>query len=174
MIEAFVVDQIKRIGADPALCGETFRQVQARVATERRGLKAEANRVGREIPAVRLEVDRLTTTITRAVGAATDALLAKLAETQKRLMTLECRRRDLDDRVGGLSVQDIDPDTVGGALKQFTDVWELLLTPERERMIRLVIERIDYDGPSGEVKFTFSPLGVATLVTSVTSEVSAS
>ena len=40
-VEPFVVDQIRRIGADPALQDETFRQAVAQVKAQRRGLKLE-------------------------------------------------------------------------------------------------------------------------------------
>jgi site-specific DNA recombinase len=164
-IEAFVVEQIKRIGSDPALCDETFRQVQAQVANERRGLKAEAKRIDRELTTVRSEVARLTATVTVATGAAADALMAKLTETQERLTTLERRQREVADRQTAVVNQDVDPEAVGRALAQFTDLWEVLLTPERERVVRLLIERVDYAGASGELKIVFSALGIATLVT---------
>jgi len=162
-IEAFVVEQIKKIGSDPALCDETFRQVQAQVAAERRGLKAEAKRVDRELAVVRADVGRLTSTVTMANGPAADALMAKLAESQERLTTLERRQREIADRTEALDGQDVDPEAVGRALAQFMDLWAVLLSPERERVVRLLIDRVDYTGASGELKITFSPLGVATL-----------
>jgi site-specific DNA recombinase len=168
-IEAFVVEQIKRIGSDPALCDETFRQVQAQVAADRRGLKAEAKRVERELATIRGDLDRLTTAVTRATGAAADALMAKLAETQDRMTTLERRRREVADRLAAVAAQDVEPEEVRQALAQFTDVWDVLLTPERERIVRLLFDHIEYNGPSNELRFTLSPLGVATLVTNVTS-----
>ena len=165
-VEEFVVEQIKRVGADPALCDETFRQVQAQVAAERRGLKGEVRRVEREVATVRAELDRLTSAVARATGAAADALMAKLAEAQHRVVVLERRGRDTDERLSESQAHVVDPEAVRRALAQFTDVWEVLLTPERERVVRLVIERLDYHGANGEMRFTFSPLGVATLATS--------
>jgi site-specific DNA recombinase len=168
-IEAFIVEQIQRIGADPALCAETFSQVQAQVASEKRGLKAEAKRVDRELATVRSEVDRLTDTVTRATGAAADALMAKLTETQERLTTLERRHREVADRQAVLAAQDVDPEAVGRAVAQFTDLWEVLLTPERERVVRLLIDRVDYAGASGELKLTFSATGAKLLAAEVSS-----
>jgi len=66
------VNAVKR-GADPALCEETFRQVQVQAETERRRLKAEAKRIIRETATVRGELDRLTTAVARATGATADA-----------------------------------------------------------------------------------------------------
>ena len=169
-IEEFVVEQIKRIGAEPALCEETFRQVQTQVASQRRALTTEAKRVDRELASVRAELDRLTTSVARATGAAADALMAKLAETQDRITTSERRQREVADRMVALDRQDVDSVAVRRALVQFTDVWDVLLSPERERIVRLLFDRIDYDGKRGEIRFTFSSLGLSTLAANVTDE----
>jgi site-specific DNA recombinase len=164
-IEEVVVDQIKRIGSDPALCEETFRQVQAQVAAERRALKAEAKRGDRDLASTRGDVGRLTSTVTMASGAAADALLAKLAESQERVVAQERRQREIAERLASLDGQEVEPEAVRRALTQFTDVWDVLLAPERERVVRLLIERIDYDG--GELKVTFSATGARLLTAEV-------
>jgi hypothetical protein len=35
----------------------------------------------------------------------------------------------------------------------------VLLTPELERVVRLLIDRVDYHGTAGELKITFSATG---------------
>jgi site-specific DNA recombinase len=162
-IEAFVVEQIKKIGSDPALRDETFRQVQAQIATERRGLKAETKRIARELAILRAELGQLTTAVTRATGPAADALLAKLADFQERATTLERRQREIADRLVALDAQDVDPEAVGRALVQFTELWDVLLAPERERVVRLLIEQVRYDGASGTLQFRFAPAGFSLL-----------
>jgi site-specific DNA recombinase len=168
-IEDVVVEQIKKIGSDPVLRDETFRQVQAQVAAERRGLKAEVKRAEREITTVRADVGRLTSTVTMATGAAADALMAKLAETQERMTTMERRQREVADRLVALDGQEVDPDAVGRALAQFTEIWDVLLTPERERVVRLLIEQVRYDGATGTLRFAFSPAGFSLLAADLAS-----
>jgi site-specific DNA recombinase len=162
-IEASVVEQIQRIGADSVLCDETFRQVQAQVATERRGLKAEAKRIDRDLVVGRSEVDRLTSAVGRATGAAADAVMVKLAATQERLATLERRQHEVTDRLVALDGQDVDPEALRSALAQFTELWEVLLTPERERIVRLLVDRVDYHRADGELRITFSSTGAKLL-----------
>jgi hypothetical protein len=168
-IEAFVVEQIQRIGSDPALCDETFRQVRAQVASERRGLKVETKRLNRELATARAELDRVTSAVAKASGPAADALMAKLAETQERFTTLERRQEDIAARQTALDNQDVDPADVGRALAQFTDVWDVLLTPECERVVRLLIDRVDYHGTASELKITFSATGAKLFATEVVS-----
>ena len=42
-------------------------------------------------------------------------------------------------------------------------MWGVLLSPERERIVRLLIDRIDYAGSSGELTIHFSPTGAKVL-----------
>jgi hypothetical protein len=173
-IEDLVVEQIKRIGSDPVLCEDTFRQVQVQIAAESRALNAEAKRVDRELASVRAEVGRLTSTLTMATGSAADALMAKLAESQDRVVTLEHRQRELAERQATLDDNDVDPEAVRRALAQFSEIWDVLLTPERERIVRLLIERIDYAGQGGELKVTLSATGARLLAADVASAESTS
>jgi hypothetical protein len=52
---------------------------------------------------------------------------------------------------------------VGHALAQFTDLWEVLLTPERERVVRLLIDRVNYMGVNGTLTISFSSTGAGLL-----------
>ena len=116
-----------------------------------------------------VDLDRLTGAVARATGSAADALMAKLAETQESLSTLQHRQRGIAGRQAALDGRDVDPAELRLALAQFTDIWHALLTPERERVVRLLIDRVDYDGPAGQLKLTFAPGGIGALVTNVTS-----
>jgi site-specific DNA recombinase len=42
-------------------------------------------------------------------------------------------------------------------------VWEQLSPKEQARLIRLLVERVDYDGAQGSVAITFRPGGIKTL-----------
>lgn len=168
-IEAFVVEQIRKIGSDRALCDETFRQVQAQVGAEMRGIKAESKRLDRELATVRTEIDRLTTAVAGATGPAADALMPKLAYTQERVTTLDNRQREITEKQAELAARDVDPIAVGRALAQFTDLWDVLLAPERERIVRLLIDRVDYRSLNGELTIAFSTTGATLLAAETTS-----
>ena len=95
--------------------------------------------------------------------------MAKLAETQERLTSLERRQREVANRLASLDGQDVDPADVGRALAQFTEIWEVLFSPERERIVRLLIDRVDYAGASGELVITFSSAGAKLLAAEIAS-----
>ena len=67
-IETFVVDEIRHIGADPALQEETFRQAVAQVKAQRRGLKLELRRLKADLSTSRADVQRLVETVSRLTG----------------------------------------------------------------------------------------------------------
>lgn len=77
----------------------------AQVAAERRSLKTEAKRIERERMTASHEVSRLVDAVSRAAGAAEDALMVKLAEVQGRVTAVERRRRELADREAALADQ---------------------------------------------------------------------
>jgi len=162
-VEEFVVDRIRAIGKDPNLCRETFRQALAHVTNQRRGLKVEAKRVAGEIGKAREDVDRLVGTVAEASNGARDALLAALEKTQRRLTMLENRTEEI--RIQGESLKgcEVDEEEIVQTLEAFDPIWEVLHTPEKERILRLLVEKVNYDGGTENLTIAFRTTGIATL-----------
>jgi site-specific DNA recombinase len=57
---------------------------------------------------------------------------------------------------------------VRAALANFTPVWEHLFPAERERILRLLIERIDYCPDTGTADFELRPAGIEALAKEAT------
>jgi site-specific DNA recombinase len=163
------VDRIRCIGADPALREQTFQQAIAQLAAERRGRKVEIRSLEREIAKARKDVERLVGTLSRSTGAATDAVNGELVTAQERIGTLEARLAEVREREAALATQQIDEADLARALEAFDPIWEVLLTPERERILNLLIERVSYDGSTGKLDIAFDFAGIATLAAEVAS-----
>jgi site-specific DNA recombinase len=163
-VEEFVVEQIRAIGSDPRLQRETFRQACAQVAAQRRALKAEEKRLRDEVPKVRAEVDRLVNAMAAANGQAADALHDGLAAAQERFVGLETRLREVRIQADDLARLDVDEADLTRALQSFTPIWDVLHAPERERVLRLLIDTISYEGRSGGTTFEFRFAGIGHLV----------
>jgi hypothetical protein len=58
---------------------------------------------------------------------------------------------------------EVDEADLGRALRSFTPIWDVLHVPERERILRLLIETIFYDGRSEAMTFAFRLAGLGTL-----------
>ena len=54
----------------------------------------------------------------------------------------------LENILGAFETLQPTPGCVGGRVDP---IWEALLIPERERVLRLLVDRIDYDGGAGEM-----------------------
>jgi site-specific DNA recombinase len=166
-VEAFVVEKIRQIGSDPRLQQETFRQALAQMTRQRRTQRAEVKRLRDQAPKSRAEVDRLVKVVAAANGQAADALHDGLAAAQERLVALEVRLCEVRTQVEDLARVQVDETDLDRALQSFTPIWGVLLTPEKERILRLLIERIDYDGGSARLSLRFRLPGIATLSSEV-------
>ncbi len=159
-VEAFVVGEIRRIGADPELQRATFEQAVAQVKAQRRGLMVERRRLDRDLATAKGDIERLVGAVSRVTGPAADAIAAELARAQERLARLEARQREVQDELAALAATEIDPDAVARALENFEELWSVLLTPERERILRLLIERVSYDGSTGRLEIGWRLAGL--------------
>jgi site-specific DNA recombinase len=147
-IEAFVVQQIKGVGLDPALIAETAAQARAQLAAKRAELENDRRLAEHEVRQFEDEMER----IAGANGAGSGARLAEIA--QRRAAAQE-RVRALSIEIEALSGQEIDDEDLAGTLAEFEPVWGSLTTRERAEALRLLVEHIDYDGESGDLEITF-------------------
>jgi site-specific DNA recombinase len=141
-IEAAVIDHIRCVGKDPALVAETLAQVQ-RIQKERRPqLIAERRRLERELARLR---DR---------GGAGDA---------DHIGKISARLAEIDAELTFLQAASIDRRDLAKALSMFDEVWSCLFTREQERVINLLIERVDFSAERESATITFRPSGIRSL-----------
>jgi site-specific DNA recombinase len=150
-IERFVVDQIKRIGRDPAVLEGTLRQMRQQNATALSDAQAEQKSLERELA-------RAKKTIT---------------PDHERLRKVEQGLTQNRERILALQKQHIDRNEVSAALGNFDPLWEQLSPKEQERVIQLLVQRIDYDGKAGTVAITFHASGIRALANEQPQEVAA-
>jgi site-specific DNA recombinase len=166
-IEQLIVDEIRRIGADPELQQATFDQAVAQVKAQRRGLKREKKQLERDLASVRGDSQRFVGALARADGPAAVAIQTELATAQERITTLEARMDEITTEMASLDPQAIDRADLARALEEFDPIWDVLLTPEKERLLRLLIDRIDYDGGGGKLSIAWRLAGFGQLAEDV-------
>lgn len=138
-IERFVLDQIRCIGRDPAVIGETIRQARMQATQRIELLTQERKRLDKDLG----KYERSTQALVGADLSAKDT--ARLAELQSRIQPIEQRLSEVRDELQSLQREVIDEADVTTALAQFDTVWQALKVAEQNRLIRLLIER----GPCG-------------------------
>lgn len=145
-IEAAVVEQIKVIGRDPSLVAETLAQIRQLQKTRSPTLVAERRRLERELARLR---DRNG-----------DA-------DRDHLGRIESRLTEIAEELAVLQTAAVDKRDVARALGMFQPVWDVLFPAERERIIALLVERVEFDAARETVAITFKPTGIRALAEEV-------
>jgi len=167
-IEGFVVEQIKRIGKDPAMLSLTLSKCRQQM-TQRRG-DAE-----RELVVVERDLARLHADLRRtAVDAATDGhAAARLADLHQGVQTADERAAAIRREIADADTGQITKAEVDAALGEFDGVWSRLSPKEQAKLMRMLVQRVDYDATKGSVSITFHPLGLRSIGQRAAEEVTA-
>ena len=64
--------------------------------------------------------------------------------------------------------QTIDTKDLTTAIAHFDPIWDVLLHRERVRIVRLLIQQVDFDGQTGTMGITFQPSGIKALMAEAT------
>jgi site-specific DNA recombinase len=154
-LEQFVVERIRAVGRDPRLL-KAASDADRRAREERRpALEAEVQRRAQERG--RLESERGN--IADAIAAGADSLVGRLRKLDAALAEVEAALDEARRDLGALDAGALDPDELRRALEEFDPVWAQLSTPERGRVLALLLEGVTFDAESGEVEIRFRPGG---------------
>jgi site-specific DNA recombinase len=89
--------------------------------------------------------------------------LSGLSEMQSRLETADRRSQQIASELAVLETQKIDDQQITNVLAGFDNLWQTLPPKEQVRLARLLIEKVSFDGPGGNVAITFHPTGLRSL-----------
>lgn len=154
-MERFVVDQIRGIGRDPAVLAETIRQVRTQGQKAIAELEREQETLERDIARLQKELGP------RGTRPGLDA--AGAGRERDELHRFEVRLTEVRERQVTLRQELVDEHEVVQALAQFDAAWESLTPHERARIVRLLVERVDYDGQNSTLSVTFRPTAIKAL-----------
>jgi site-specific DNA recombinase len=153
-----VIEQIRAIGRDPAVMAMALDQARAQALEETASLESDIRSAEREIGWIHAEITK------SATDAGTNAhAAARLAELHERLREAERRLIELRDQAQRAQREMVTKAEVDSALDAFTPLWEALSPREQARVLRLLIQRVDYDGANGRIAVTFHANGLRTL-----------
>jgi site-specific DNA recombinase len=156
-IERFVVEQIRTIGKDPALLKQTTLDVQQRNYAECRRLRDEQKSLARQMRDDHAKLQAIVANPNIASN------LSGLSEIQSRLETADHHSKQITSELTALDAKSIDNQQITNVLAGFDNLWQSLPPKEQVRLVRLLIERVSFDGPAGKVAITFHPTGLASL-----------
>ena len=158
-IESAVVDHIRGIGSNETIMAETTARIREKSELILKELRTEQRGNERELKKLHTRVRKLMSSATQKEVAITD----QLADLQDQIQTLEQRMTAVREETTSLQNQSVDEEDLARALSAFNPVWESLSLREQTRIIRLLIDRVGYDGRDGKVSVTFRSLGIKAL-----------
>jgi site-specific DNA recombinase len=150
-IESAVLDSIRRLGADPALATAVFENTTE--LAKRRRTELETERAASNRALQRIQRDLAKAAVDPKLAPADRASL--LLRLQGELESTERRLADLAEQLVALDREAVDAGDVRSALEQFNPVWESLTTRDQERLIRLLVGKVTYDGRTGKAGVRF-------------------
>ncbi len=160
-IESFLVEHIQGIGSNQEIIAETVKRVRAKTESRLADLNRERRIQKTQIRRLHLRLRKL---IGEPAGISVDSpAIDQLADLQDQIRSAEQRMTEIEEEIITLQREAVDEEDIAQSLSAFKPVWESLNSREQSRIIKLLIERIGYDGRDGSVKVTFRSLGIKAL-----------
>lgn len=158
-LERFVVDQIRGMGKDAAVLDDVVVGAQAKV-------QERIDALASDLGAARADAAKLNARVAEvAPRAAVDAKATdELAGLQDELRLAEQRVTGVNEQIIQARQRMLDKDELAGAVEAFDPLWQTLKPVEQTRLIRLLVEQVEYDGDSESISVTFHPTGIKALV----------
>jgi hypothetical protein len=156
-IEAFVVEEIKAIGRDPALVAATVAESRRLVQDGIKRLKSERAALERQRRADVLELAR------PAVKYGINSNAGNTPKIQERIGCAEWRLAEISDEMNRLLASEMSDEQISVVLKEFDVLWGQLMLKEQGEVLALLIEQVEHDGTSCDVAITFHARGLQTL-----------
>ena len=91
----------------------------------------------------------------------------RLADLQDRIRGTEQRLTEVREQVIAADRGAVDEEDLAAALSLFDPVWDALVPREQARVLRLLVERVGFDGREGTLSITFRPSGIKALAQEV-------
>jgi len=156
-IERFVVEEIRAIGRDEGLIREVVEETR-RIQTERIEELSDAERLlKQELKGYAKQAREL------AYQPFDPRASTALASANERIAQIEQEITDVHRQLVNLRSANLGDSDVAEACRLFDPVWDVLTTREQRRIIRLLIERIDFDAAEETIAITFHPTGIQAL-----------
>jgi len=150
-LESFVIDELRSLGQDSGLVRDAVLAAQANLRERLGSLETDREALADEVSTARAELREIVLEGRERNGSA-----AVAAELRERIRDLDARGRRLDARLASMRDRVIEEDELVGALEAFDPLWEQLNTKERERLMRLLVKRVEWDAEMETITVAFN------------------
>lgn len=157
-IEKAVIDEIRCIGQDTELLGETLRQARSqadeaitRLTEERRIIKRGLTRCHRDIRRAATQVPATSVTTNR------------IADLTDQIRESERRHAEIDKQLTDLQRDIVTESDVATAFADFDSLWTALTPREQVRLVNVLVHRVVFDAADSSIEVSFFPSSIKAL-----------
>jgi len=153
-MEKFVLSQIRSLGTDPEFAESVLEQIGSVATADLDGLRERERIANAEVRQCEADIHKLAT---NSVAGPEQA--PRLASAQERQRKATERLYAIRDEIRDCERVAPDEEVVRQALRDFDPVWNAIAPREQQRVLNILVQRVDYNGESGNVEITFEPDG---------------
>ncbi len=153
VVEAAVVESIRRVGVHPDVLAETARVARQRLAEILAGLRDELNTTNGRVKNLKSQLARLR-----------NRDEARLAGIREQVAAGESRAEELRREILRRERYQIDEKDLRRAMGSFDEVWKAMSLQEQRTFLGHLVEKVGYDGRTGKVIVSFKSAGLKELV----------
>lgn len=157
-IERYVIDHIRGVGRDPRVVAATVAEIRRHTEIEITQRELEQKRLTQEIADCQRRSRRLGDQVDSKTGQYRNP--EALAEVQERILIAERRITELGEEILVFKGQLVEEAEVKAGLAAFDPVWNSLSPTEQSRLLKLLVEKVAYDGAKSTVSVTYRPTGI--------------
>lgn len=161
-IEKAIVNEVRALADDPEFRKDVFLEVNNQLFADTKFMKQEQRELEQELLRHHAEVRLLATE-----GKSGPKATAKVAELLDRISRAERRLSQLRVELENAGHREIDEQTFHQAFDDFDALWESLHPHEQGEVLRLVIEKVEYDAEKETMSLQFHPSSYAALTQGV-------
>ncbi len=154
-IEAKMVDEIRRLAADPALLDLVFAEVMTQQSEQSERLETERTRLLRERQQRQETIGRLLDAIGSGENGSGAVMNQRMGDLETTITLIENRLVAVDSDRLILRNQRVDRKHLEQTLRQFTDLWDALYPGERCRLVRSLVSKVIYDDLTDSLQIEF-------------------
>jgi site-specific DNA recombinase len=156
-IERFVIAEIRAIGRDDGLIHEVVEQT-GRIREKQLDEFTGCERLlKQELTSYRRQEQGFVAR-SHEPGAA-----SSLTAIRERISQIERELAEVHGKLTSLRASTLAEEDIAQACRLFDPVWDTLTSREQHRILRLLIQRVDYDAKEETISITFHPTGIKTL-----------
>jgi prefoldin subunit 5 len=126
--------------------------LEKRLQVRRERLTQRRAELPARVAAVSASVARYVEELTQVEGRAREAVAQRLEQESERLAVLEESLAEVERTLEALEEQRAEGEWVARALGDFDCVWEVLVPPNRGRLLRALVEKVVVDERSEQVE----------------------